>query len=85
MEGLNEEDFIDENTMPKLKENTINPIMGTGEDNREDYVTDRTTRLMASSSFFGCIIASSYLPVATAEKRPAILIYKANIPKSAGE
>jgi|GEM_PF-3991177 hypothetical protein len=44
MEGLNEEDFIDENTMPKLKENTINPIMGTGEDNREDYVTDRTTR-----------------------------------------
>ncbi len=44
MQRLEEKDFIDEDTMPKIKENTINKILGTGEDTREDYVTDRVKR-----------------------------------------
>ena len=47
-------------------------------------IPDSTTRLMASSSFFGSIIASSYLPVETTDMIDTMLIYIANTPKSSG-
>tara|TARA_B100000945_G_C20156821_1_gene491228 strand:+ start:69 stop:302 length:234 start_codon:yes stop_codon:yes gene_type:complete len=53
-------------------------------ENKNVIKKDKNNMLMLSSFFFGSIIATSYLPLATIPKIEQILTYRPYTPKSSG-